>query len=63
MANGFSDKITKTDTEWRAELSDLAFKVTRKAATERAFTNDNFPKSDGMFYCICCDAELFAKEA
>lgn len=54
-----ADKIEKTDAEWRAELSDLAFKVTRKAGTERAFSNDNFPKADGMFHCVCCDAELF----
>lgn len=53
------EKIKKTDAEWREQLSDLAFKVTRKAGTERAFTNDNFPKSDGMFHCVCCDAPLF----
>lgn len=55
-------KITKTDAEWREQLSDLAFKVTRKAGTERAFTNDNFPKADGMFHCVCCDAPLFDAE-
>ena len=54
-----ADKIEKTDAEWRAELSDLAFKVTRKAGTERAFSNDNFPKADGVFHCVCCDAPLF----
>ena len=52
-------KIEKTDAEWRAKLSDLAFEVTRKAATERAFTNDNFPKKDGVFHCVCCNAALF----
>lgn len=54
-----SEKITKTDAEWREQLSELAFKVTRKAGTERAFTNDNFPKADGVFHCVCCDAALF----
>lgn len=54
-----SDKIVKTDEEWRAQLSDLAFRVTRKAGTERAFTHDNFPKGAGRFHCICCDAPLF----
>lgn len=52
-------KVTKTDAEWRAQLSDLAYKVTRKHGTERAFTNDNFEKGPGVFRCICCDAELF----
>lgn len=55
-------KIVKTDDEWRAQLSDLAYKVTRKAGTERAFTNDNFPKEAGMFRCTCCEAPLFTSE-
>ncbi|MFS4438652.1 peptide-methionine (R)-S-oxide reductase MsrB [Paracoccaceae bacterium GXU_MW_L88] len=54
-----SDKITKSDAEWRQELSDLAYKVTRKGGTERAFTHDNFPKSAGVFECVCCGAPLF----
>lgn len=57
-----AEKIEKTDAEWRAQLSDLAFKVTRKAGTERAFTNDNFPKANGVFHCVCCDAPLFGSE-
>ena len=53
------DKVEKTDAEWRAQLSELAYKVTRKQATERAFTHDNFPKVPGTFRCVCCDAPLF----
>jgi peptide-methionine (R)-S-oxide reductase len=53
------DKIVKTDAEWQDQLSDLAYKVTRKHATERAFTHDDFPKAPGTFRCICCDAPLF----
>ncbi len=52
-------KITKTDAQWREQLSDLAYKVTRKAGTERAFSNDNFPKANGMFECVCCGDPLF----
>ena len=52
-------KINKTDAEWKAELSDLAFKVTRKHATERAFSHDNFPKTPGQYRCVCCGAMLF----
>ncbi len=55
-------KVEKTDAEWREQLSDLAYHVTRKHGTERAFTNDNFPKADGMFHCVCCDAPLFDSE-
>lgn len=53
------DKVIKSDVEWRTQLSELAYKVTRKHATERAFTHDDFPKANGTFRCICCDAPLF----
>lgn len=54
------EKVVKSDAEWRSQLSDLAYRVTRKHATERAFTNDNFPKAPGTFRCVCCDAPLFS---
>jgi peptide-methionine (R)-S-oxide reductase len=54
-----ADKIEKTDAEWRSQLSDLSYRVTRKGGTERAFTNDGFPKGPGTFRCICCGAALF----
>ncbi len=53
------DKVIKSDTEWQNQLSDLAYKVTRKHGTERAGTHDNFPKDAGTFRCVCCDAPLF----
>lgn len=56
-------KIQKSDTEWREQLSDLAYKVTRKHGTERAFTHDNFPKEPGTYRCVCCDAPLFDQAA
>jgi len=57
-----ADKITKTDAEWRAQLSPQAYKVTRKAGTERPFTHDDFPKAPGTFACVCCAAPLFTSE-
>jgi len=56
-------KIVKTDEEWRAQLDELAYKVTRRHGTERAFTHDDFPKEPGTFHCICCDAPLFDQAA
>jgi peptide-methionine (R)-S-oxide reductase len=53
------EKLVKSDEEWRATLSDLAYKVTRRHGTERAFTHDDFPKAPGTFRCLCCDAPLF----
>ena len=58
-----TEKIRKTDEEWRAQLSDLAYKVTRQHGTERAFTHDDFPKDAGTFRCVCCDAPLFDQTA
>ena len=56
---GTSPTVVKSEAEWRAQLSDLAFKVTRQHGTERAGTHDNFPKVAGRFHCVCCDAPLF----
>ena len=57
------DKVIKSEAEWRAQLSDLAYKVTRKHGTERAFTHDDFPKDPGTFMCTCCGAPLFDQNA
>lgn len=55
-----TDKISKTDDEWKAELSDEEFYVTRQQGTERAFTGtywDN--KQAGQYLCKCCGEALF----
>jgi peptide-methionine (R)-S-oxide reductase len=54
-----SDKIRRTEAEWRARLSDLAYKVTRQKGTERAHSHDRFPKGPGIFACVGCGAPLF----
>ena len=56
-----AEKLVKSDQEWRAQLSDLAYKVLRKHGTERAFSNDNFPKTPGRFACAGCGTPLFAQ--
>jgi peptide-methionine (R)-S-oxide reductase len=56
-------EIEKTDAEWRSQLSDLAYRVTRRHATERPFSNDDFPKAPGTFACVCCGAPLFDQSA
>lgn len=56
-----ADKVTKTDAEWRAELTDEQYRITREKGTERAFTGaywDN--KEAGVYRCICCGVELFS---
>lgn len=54
------DKLTKTDDEWRAQLTPEQYQVTRKGGTERAFSGTLYDDHrDGMFHCVCCDAPLF----
>lgn len=57
------EKLVKTDAEWRSQLSDLAYRVTRRHATERAFSHDDFGPGPGQFHCICCGAALFDQAA
>jgi len=59
MTTETRDKITKTDAEWRAQLSDQAYEVTRRKGTERAGTHEDFPKGPGVFACVNCGAPLF----
>jgi peptide-methionine (R)-S-oxide reductase len=55
-----SDKITKTDAEWREILTEEQFYVTREHGTERAFTGALYDNhADGIYQCICCGADLF----
>jgi peptide-methionine (R)-S-oxide reductase len=52
--------VQRTDAEWREQLSDEQFQVTRKAGTERAFSGPYWDsKSSGTYHCVCCDAPLF----
>jgi peptide-methionine (R)-S-oxide reductase len=53
-------KVVKTDAEWRAQLSALAYDVTRQDGTERAFTGPYWDAhDDGLFRCVGCDTALF----
>ena len=54
------NKVTKTDAEWRAQLDDIQYKVTREHATERAWTGKYATNKDpGIYNCVCCGAPLF----
>ncbi len=57
------DKITKTDAQWRDELTPEQFKVLRKAGTERAFTGKYWnTHDDGTYHCAACGAPLFSAD-
>jgi peptide-methionine (R)-S-oxide reductase len=56
-------KITKTDAEWKAQLSREQYQVAREKGTERAFTGVYHDcKDPGVYRCVCCGAELFSSE-
>lgn len=55
--------VSKTETEWKTQLSEMEFYVLRKAGTERAFTsalNNNYDK--GTYACKACKTPLFKSE-
>jgi peptide-methionine (R)-S-oxide reductase len=55
-----SDKITKSEQDWRKQLSPEQYQVTRQAGTEPAFTGKYWKTKDkGTYTCVCCGAPLF----
>jgi peptide-methionine (R)-S-oxide reductase len=58
-----TNKIAKTDAEWRATLDPLEYQVTRHAATERAFTGRYWDHHEiGTYVCVCCGTALFESD-
>ena len=56
-------KVTKTDDEWREQLSDTEYAIMREAATERAFTGEYWDtKTPGTYRCRGCGADLFESD-
>jgi len=54
------EKITKSEAEWRKQLTPEQFAVTRRKGTERAFTGKYASNhADGIYRCICCATALF----
>jgi peptide-methionine (R)-S-oxide reductase len=58
-----SEKIQKSDAEWREELTPEQYYVTRQKGTERAFTGTLYNnKEKGVYQCVCCGADLFSSD-
>ena len=55
-----SDKVEKSDTEWRAQLTPEQYHVTRGKGTEPAFSGEFWKtKTPGVYECVCCGEPLF----
>lgn len=53
--------VRKSEAEWRAQLSDLAYRVTREHGTERAFSDPlHKNKATGLYRCVGCGTPLFS---
>jgi peptide-methionine (R)-S-oxide reductase len=53
-------KVTKSDADWREQLSPEQYEVARQAGTERAFTGKYWDtKTPGVYHCVCCGEPLF----
>jgi peptide-methionine (R)-S-oxide reductase len=59
-----STKVTKSEEQWRADLSPQQYDVLRRQATEPPFTGEYvYAKDDGTYRCAGCGAELFSSDA
>jgi peptide-methionine (R)-S-oxide reductase len=55
-----SEKVTRSDEEWRARLSEEQYRVARHGGTERAFTGKYWDHHEpGVYTCVCCGEALF----
>ncbi|WP_179335161.1 peptide-methionine (R)-S-oxide reductase MsrB [Winogradskyella costae] len=56
-------EITKTDAEWKAQLTDAQYSVLRKAGTERPFSSPlDKTYKEGIYHCAACNTPLFKSE-
>ena len=59
-----TSKVTKTEEQWRAELTPEQYKVLRQRGTEAPFTGEyDHTFEDGVYRCAGCGAELFRSDA
>ena len=55
-----SERVEKSDAEWREQLTDEQYAVCRQKGTEPPFTGRyHASKEDGIYRCVCCGNELF----
>jgi peptide-methionine (R)-S-oxide reductase len=64
MVESVTQRVQKSEQEWREELSPERFHIMREQGTEPPFTGAyTYEKSDGMYRCGACGAELFSSDS
>jgi peptide-methionine (R)-S-oxide reductase len=62
-AAAMSEKVTKTDAEWRKQLTPEQYRITREKGTEVAFTGEYWnTKRKGVYRCVGCGQPLFESD-
>lgn len=62
--NQMTDKIIKSNDEWKKILNENQYKILREKGTERAFTGKYWNHFDkGIYYCAACENPLFKSDA
>ena len=58
-----TNKVVKTDAEWKEQLTDMEYYVTRQKGTERPYTGAYWDNKDiGIYSCVGCGADLFLSD-
>lgn len=58
-----NDKISKTEEQWRQQLTDEEYRITRQHGTEHAFSGEYWnTKVNGTYHCKCCGEPLFVSD-
>lgn len=56
-------KVNKTEKEWKDQLDDETYRVTRQQGTEAPFSGEYYQNVEsGTYNCICCHAPLFSSD-
>lgn len=61
--SAMTNKVVKAEKEWKAQLSDEQYRVSRQKGTERPFTGKYWDHKElGIYSCVCCGTDLFLSD-